>query len=188
MWIFTIDRLHARRIRRRTDIGGLPLLGERKESAGERAKREWGCQGETEDVSIAVRDPFPFATKERRWRARSGRLVTALATTAFLAYDGVLHHFTSLCRPSAGRSATRGNLGGHVGGHYSSCTPARTHTSYEPPCTACCLPSAERTFGFATPVATPPPSRGECWRRFAGACVLLRSSSSSGTRNRARLG
>lgn len=101
----------------------------------------------TEDVSVATGILSLSRRRKRRRRAKrreAGDSAMALATTAFLAYNSVLHHFTSLRRPSAGRSATRGNLGYHVGGHYSSCTPARTHTSYEPPCTACCLPSAER--------------------------------------------
>jgi len=70
-------------------------------------------------------------------------------------------HFTSLRRLSAGRSATRKNHDGHVGGHYSSCTPAHTHMSYELPSTVYCLPSVERTFGFVTPRCNSTP---ESWR------------------------
>lgn len=49
MWIFTIDRLHARRIRRRTDVVGLTSSRTEGERSGGGQPRGRAPRGETED-------------------------------------------------------------------------------------------------------------------------------------------
>lgn len=138
MWIFTIDRPHGRRIRGRVLPSGSAV---RFSSLSEKKKMRTVMRG-------ASRMKWP---REERWLSPEEDQESRCFTST---------HYTSLRRPSAGRSAIHETL---VSGHYSAFTHVtltrvhpRTHIplcELQPACLSVCLPVCQANFGeFASPL------------------------------------
>lgn len=109
MWIFTIDRLHARRIRR-TDVVGLTSPRRRtKRERSEGGPAKGDAKGRSRIVSVATRFLSPSREREEMTRERrdaTGSFATALTTACFTTLRHYVGHPLDDPRPARTSAAT----------------------------------------------------------------------------------